>query len=369
MAKKKNGYKRYSANTNADAKAQKRKRIRQFLFSMLVFLLVAATVFFIYIRGGGEITLPENAIGSLITPVQNAFTSATNSVKRFVTSWRDYDELQDAYDALSIENEQMSMELIAAEEAMIENDRLKGMLDARDSYESLEPIYAKVIARDAGPWFKTFSVNRGFNSGVTTGMAVVNGDGLVGRVIEVGLNYSKVITIVDPRSAVACLVQRTRDTGIMRGQIDDSDNTAECFVYYLPNINSISPGDSVMTSGTDSLFPKGLKIGTVSALSLDSGSEGTYAIVTPAVDFQRIEEVFILRTVIETDSDAYLPSIDTTIAPVRTPTPRPGTVVTPTPAPTEDVQYWSRPTSTPDPNSAPERIIIQDLIEDKWAAS
>jgi len=367
MAKKTKRTRRYSANHGADAKKQKSKKIRRYIYAALVFLLVAATVFFLVVRGNGQITLPENAIGSLITPVQNAVSSVTNSVKRLVSNWRDYDDLQDAYDALSFDNEQMRMELISAEEALMENERLKAMLDARDTYTSLDPVYAKVIARDAGTWFQTFSVNRGSSHGVSNGMAVVNGDGLIGRVYEVGLNYSKVITIIDPRSAVACLVQRTRDAGIMRGQITASDDTAECFVYYLPNINSITPGDIVVTSGTDSLYPKGLKIGSVSAVSLDAGSDGTYAIVSPAVDFQRIEEVFILRTVIETDSDV-LPSINLANPNVPTATPRVNVVVTATPAPTED-PYWYRPTPTPGPEDILQNGYIGSLIEDKWAES
>jgi len=145
------------------------------------------------------------------------------------------------------------------------------------------------------------------------------------------------------------------------------DDTAECFVYYLPNINSITPGDVVVTSGTDSLYPKGLKIGSVSAVSLDAGSDGTYAIVSPAVDFQRIEEVFILRTVIETDSDV-LPSINLANPNVPTATPRVNVVVTATPAPTED-PYWYRPTPTPGPEDILQNGYIGSLIEDKWAES
>ena len=225
-----------------------------------------------------------------------------------------------------------------------------------------------MIARDAGPWFQTFSVNRGSSDGVSAGMAVVNGDGLVGRVYEVGLNYSKIITIIDSRSRVACLIQRTRDNGVMRGQISESDSVAECFVYYLPNINSISPGDTVITSGTDSLYPKGLKIGTVSAVSLDAGSDGTYAIVTPSVDFQRIEEVFILRTVIETDSDV-LPSTNFTNANVPTATPKISVATTPTPTPTADPNNWSRPTPTPSPEDLAQQTYIDNLVEDTWAES
>ena len=74
-------------------------------------------------------------------------------------------------------------------------------------------------------------------------------------------------------------------------------------------MNSVVPGDSVITSGTDSLFPKGLHIGTITAVSMDGGSDGSYAVVTPSVDFLHLEEVFVLREVVETDSDTALPSV------------------------------------------------------------
>ena len=368
MANKKTGSKRYSTRKNTGAQKKRRSRLRRILFTILVVLAVAATIFFLVLRSGGQISIFENAVGSFLSPVQNAFHTVTSKVKGTFTNWRNYGALQDDYNALSFENEQLRMELSSAEETAQENERLKVLLDAQDTYDSLDPIYAKVIARDAGPWFKTFSVNRGSNAGVSTGMAVVNGDGLIGRVYEVGLNYAKVITIIDTRSAVACLMQRTRDNGIMRGQISDSDSAAECFVYYLPNVNSISPGDVVVTSGTDSLYPKGLKIGTVSALSLDAGSEGTYAVVSPSVDFQRIEEVFILRTVIETDTD-NLPTVE---KPVQTyqssATAKPGS--TPTPEPTPENNFWSYPTVAPEnPQASYGSFHVGNLIEDTWAAT
>lgn len=371
MAKKKTGNKRYNANRNAGTQKNKRDKIRRTLFAILVFLIVAAVVLTLILRSGDKISISENALGSLITPVQNALTTATDSVKRFIGNWRDYDKLQAEYDMLEMQYQQAQMELVSAEEALLENERLKVQLGATDTYAALDPIYAKVIARDAGPWFETFSINRGSNHGVANGMAIVNGDGLVGRVYEVGLNYAKVISIIDSRSAVACLVQRTRDNGVMRGQISSSDSYAECYVYYLPNINSITPGDTVVTSGTDSLYPKGLKVGTVTALSLDAGSDGTYAIVTPSVDFQRIEEVFVLRTVIESDTD-ILPSV---AQPTNEPyqasaTPKPGTSATAIPSAENTEEIWVRTTPAPDGISGSYTDFkVSDLIEDIWAAS
>lgn len=374
MAKKQDAAKRYSTKRSAAKQKSRKSKIRRILFAILVLLIVGATIFFLVIRSGGKISIFENAVGSVVSPIQNATSGATGAVKGFFSNWRNYGKLQEEYDLLSVENEQLKMEIISAEEALMENERLKALIDARDTYQSLDPIYAKLIARDAGPWFESFSLNRGSNHGVAAGMAVVNGDGLIGRVYEVGLNYSKVISIIDSRSRVACLVQRTRDNGIMRGQIADSDSEAHCFVYYLPNVNNITPGDTVVTSGTDSLYPKGLKIGSVTAVSLDAGSEGTYAVVTPSVDFQRIEEVFILRTVIETDNDnsRNLPTVNTGKDEVygATPTPHPNSMATPTPSPTPQNDYWSYPTVTPSAGANYYgQYMVDKIIEDTWVNS
>ncbi len=357
--KKRKTNKRYARKRSPQEIRLRRIRRRNILFSILVILVVAAVVFFLILRNSNDISLAENGIGSLFSRVQSAFTSATSGVREFVTRWHNYDVLEQEYNELSLKYQEASLQLNAAQEAMQENDRLKNSLDAKSRYESLDPIYARVIARAPGQWFETFSINRGKNDGVSAGMAVVNGDGLVGRVYEAGNNYAKVICIIDTRSAVACMVQSTRDNGIMRGEITQSAVRAECYVYYLPSLNNVVPGDTVITSGTDSLFPKGLHIGTVTAVSMDAGSEGSYAVVAPSVDFQHLEEVFVLREVVETDSDENLPSTVNTMKPVTQATPAPGANVTPTPSPTPAEANWTYPSASVQPQ-------IETLPEDEW---
>ncbi len=365
---KKKDRKRYTTRSarNTQRRGQAVKRV---LITVIILAIVGATVFFLVLRDqSSQISIAENAIGSLLTPVQDALSSAAHSVKGFFTSWRDYDKLQDEYDALSRENQQLSLELDSAEEAVLENERLKALLDATSSYESLDPIYARVIARDAGQWFSTFSINRGTMHGVYTGMAVVNGDGLIGYVHQAGLNYATVYSIIDPRSGLSCLVQRTRDNGIMRGGVTNESDTAECYIYYLPNVNNIVPGDLIVTSGTDSLYPKGLTVGTVTQVSLSAGSEGNYAVVSPAVDFLHIEEVLVLREVVEKTSE--LAAVPTpTPAPTATPSPTPDSdaVLPVNPNTTEEIYVYpsaGQTNATPAPDTDPGRI--EPLPEDSW---
>jgi len=120
------------------------------------------------------------------------------------------------------------------------------------------------------------------------------------------------------------------------------------------------PGDTVITSGTDSLFPKGLHIGTVTAVSMDAGSEGSYAVVSPSVDFKHLEEVFVLREVVETDTDERLPNTAATVIPLSPATPVAGPEATPSPSPTVEAEVWTYPSA-----SAPVAV-IQTLPEDDW---
>ena len=358
--KKSKTNKRYAKKSSPQEIRLRRMRRRGILFSILVIIAVAAVVFFLVLRNSNDISLAENGIGALFSRVQSVFTNATNGVRNFVTRWHNYDKLEADYAELQLENQRLTLQLDAAHEAEMENERLQTLLDAQSQYEALDPIYAKVIARAPGQWFETFSINRGNNDGVSAGMAVVNGDGLIGRVYEAGINYAKVICIIDTRSAVACMVQATRDNGIMRGEVSQSSVRAECYVYYLPSLNNVVPGDAVITSGTDSLFPKGLHIGTVSAVSMDAGSEGSYAVVTPSVDFRHLEEVFVLREVIETDTDEQLPSVEgpRSTASMATPTPNPN--VTPTPSPTPSEAQWSYP------SASASTAVLETLPEDEW---
>lgn len=127
------------------------------------------------------------------------------------------------------------------------------------------------------------------------------------------------------------------------------------------------PGDTLITSGTDSVYPKGLVVGTVTEVSRDSDSSGRYVLAMPTVDFQHIEEVLILRTVVETGED---------LSPVPSPTPRP--LVTPEVQPTdlagvteeepEDNDYFVWPSAAPESGTTPVPV-YEDLPEDTWAGT
>jgi rod shape-determining protein MreC len=128
-------------------------------------------------------------------------------------------------------------------------------------------------------------------------MPVVNGDGLVGRVVAVGAGFCRVITIVDSSSGVAAFVERTRDNGMLSGTISTGDETdALLTMGYLPLDADLIPGDTVMTSGLSGVFPKGIVIGDIVEVSQSSDGMKNEAAIMPRVDFDHLEEVMVITS-------------------------------------------------------------------------
>lgn len=338
-----------------EIKAQRRKnnrsrRVRSAIYTALVVLIVVILIATLFLPS--DTTVAQSGIGAVFSPIQRGMSQVTTFLRGWFGTSSTSEKPEDELETLRNDIELLQIQLSAYEELERENERLGDLLEARSDYEDLDPIFAKVIAKDTGVWFDTFTINKGLNDGVKVNMAVVNGDGLIGRVNTVGYNYCVVVSIIDPRSSIAALISRTRDNGMLQGVNATEGDDTECRMYYLANLGNVNVGDSVYTSGLDSRFPKGLYIGTVTAISRSTQSSEKYVSVHPAVNFSSIEEVFVLRKQVETIDE--LPVVPTpTSIPVLTPEPtatRPDIYTYQTPSIVDDDAPFQYPTATPDPN-------------------
>lgn len=266
------------------------------LFIFLVIALVILGGLAAFTAGNrAAVTWVEDAINTVAQPIQRFSVRASNSIIDF------FERVFKTSDA-DRENEQLKVR-IAQYEIMEnelnnlrqENQRLKELLDYADTVEEYERVTAPVIGRSQGIWFNQFTVGAGRNQGVEEDMAVINGAGLVGRVTSVSANTCKVTAIIDSTSDVSVIVERTRDYGFVRGLLEagGGDDTME--LYFLPMGNDLVPGDVLVTSGADGVFPRGLSVGSVLEVSRSSeDAEDRDDLVSPTVDFLRLEEVVIL---------------------------------------------------------------------------
>lgn len=268
-------------------------RSRGFVILLAVIAVLAILIAVTYDRV--QVTFIEDAVNSVLSPIQSFSVKASNSIIDFferVFSSTDLDKENEQLKVQLAQYEIIENELNTLRE---ENERLKGLLNYTDITQNYTYITARVIGKSQGVWFSEFTVNAGRNDGVMENQAVVNSKGLVGRVSSVSANTCKVTSIIDSTSDVSVMVERTRDYGFARG-ILNVDKNEKLELYYLPSGYDLVPGDNILTSGIGGIFPKGIAIGTVTEVSrANEDTEDRNAIIEPAVDFLRLEEVMIVN--------------------------------------------------------------------------
>jgi rod shape-determining protein MreC len=152
-------------------------------------------------------------------------------------------------------------------------------------------IAAQVIGRDTGNWYRTIILDKGQSDGIQPDMGVITPAGVVGRVVKTTAATSVVLLVTDPNNAIAGLIQRTRDEGIVEGTLQGMAH-----LKYIPLLSNVQPGDRVVTSGLVGGFPRGLAIGTITSIGKEEGALFQSAELTPDVDTNRVEEVLVIQS-------------------------------------------------------------------------
>jgi len=261
------------------------------------FALVLLALVLISFTGEGRMTLTpvEKVVKLVVTPLEtgvstivNGVSNAVNSVFSFGYSAADEKILKERVAKLESENHLLK-------EYEYQNMRLRELLQFKDSVSRYyETVSASVIARNPSNWFQTITVNRGTSDGIKKNMAVVTSQGLVGHVINVTGRSSEVSLIINDSSAVGGLVQVTRTPGIVEGL---TDNSGYLKMIHIATEAPVREKQVVISSGLGGIYPKGLPIGKITDIALESNGLVKYAMIRPFVDFNRLEEVLVIKTV------------------------------------------------------------------------
>ena len=187
---------------------------------------------------------------------------------------------------LEHDNAQLRKWQAVAEQLGYENEMFRRMLKVVPDQRA-EFITARVIADSGGPFIHMVMVNAGESHGVRKGQAVVNHDGLVGRVLEVGKHTARILLLTDLNSRIPVVLEESRDRTILRG-----DNSPHPYLAFLATDARAKPGDRVVTSGEGGMFPPALDVGIVSAVDKDR------ATVQPFVVWERLDYVTVLDYVV-----------------------------------------------------------------------
>jgi rod shape-determining protein MreC len=264
--------------------------IKEYRHYLATLLLVIVPV--IALNAGGkspaEFHSFDKAAVSISAPVQGAIRWSIETAWDGVQSYFLLFHSQQNNQLLALENRRLLNEIAALQEVAKENGRLRQIVDFNAPLEGRK-VVAQVIAQDVSPEFRMIRINKGSREGVEPGMAVIALEGVVGRVIRTGARFADVLSLLDSSSAIDSLLQRDRVRGVVEGQ-----GSQLLSMKYLRRTDDVQEGDLVVSSGIGGLFPKGLTIGKVVSVKKKNFGITQTVEVSPAVDFNRLEEVTVI---------------------------------------------------------------------------
>jgi len=255
------------------------------------------------VKGAGGSTLLETGVLRATSPVLEATRTVGGGVSGVAARLHEIRTARTENVLLRRELESLRGELGRFREAALENERLRRLLEMK---KELAPrsVGATVVAANLSGQTRMIVIDRGTDDGVRPDLPVVAWGGAVGRVIYADSHLAKVRLISDPNGGAAGLVQRSRAQGMVLGRGDGAMALA-----YVPSYEDVVPGDRVVTSGKDGVFPRGFTIGQVVAVGPDTGVSKTIS-VAPEVNFAALEEVLVLvdpRAIAKALSDPSAP--------------------------------------------------------------
>jgi len=236
----------------------------------------------------------EGTAGDALNPLQKIGYTVTNGTKNFVDFFLNFSDVKEENKELTKENNELEAKLTENSDLKVENDRLRLALDFKEQRTNYNFIATNIIHISGGGIIDGYTVDKGQNDGIEKGMVVIASNGLVGKVTTVASNWSIVQAIINENISVGVMVESTRDnTGILEGYKDSSNNNL-VKVSNLPIDSAIKVGDKIITSGVGFLYPKEIQVGEVISVDEDKVKVMKTAIVKPTVDFNKLEELFIV---------------------------------------------------------------------------
>lgn len=239
---------------------------------------------------------PLNTVaGYVFIPMQKGINYVGLWISDKTDNLKDLRDVMEENASLKAQVDELTSELNTIKLEQYELNNLRELLKLDQKYPSYEKVAANVIGKDIGNWFSIFTIDKGTKDGVEIDMNVIAGSGLVGIVTDVGPNYAKVRSIIDDVSKVSGMVLTTSDRCIVHGDLQEMNaNQNILFTDLKDSDDNVAVGDPVVTSNISDKYLQGILVGYINTLGTDSNNLTKSGTVTPAVDFEHIEEVLVI---------------------------------------------------------------------------
>lgn len=233
-------------------------------------------------------------VGYVVIPFQNGISRIGSWISVRVDELgelrivlQENQELKKQIDELTVQNTQLQQD-------KYELNNLRELYKLDEQYSGYEKVGARIIARDSGNWFHAFTIDKGLDDGLRIDMNVIAGGGLVGRIVDIGSNWAKVNAIINDDSNVSGMVLASSDLLTVRGSLQLMKEGCIGFEQLTDSLEQVEVGVKVVTSNISDKYLPSILIGYISEINLDSNNITKSGKITPAVDFEHLEEALVI---------------------------------------------------------------------------
>ncbi len=264
------------------------------LAATVIVLSVAFLGIIIYTINNEQKSAISSGVGSAINPLQKVVYSINNKIKGSLDFFLNFSKIKEENKELTKENIELKNKLLEYDKFKEENERLREVLNFKNSKNNYSYIGCEIIGYSGESFSDGYIIDKGENDGLKKDMIVISDKGLVGQVTSTGTNWAIVESLLNENIAVSVMVDSTRETtGILKGYVTRT-NSGLTKLTNLPLDSEIKEGDVILTSGLGQIYPKEIRVGEVISVETDEIKVMKTAIVKPYVDFDKLEELFVV---------------------------------------------------------------------------
>ena len=262
---------------------------------VLFLLTVVCCVLMLLTFGTNLFHKPFNAaVGYVVVPFQQGISRAGEWLSNRSAELVEIRSLLDENARLKAELAALTEENTMLQQEKYELTNLRKLFELDERYSDYEKTGARIISRDSGNWYANFTIDKGYEDGLSVDMNVIAGGGLVGRISAVGPNWAKVTSIISDNSNVSGAVLATGDKLMVSGDLKLMADGVISFSQLLDSDSRVSVGDKVVTSNISDKYLPNILVGYIHTLSQDANNLTKSGYITPAVDFEHLDEVLVI---------------------------------------------------------------------------
>lgn len=268
---------------------------RSFKFKIILGVLAVLLGVVLYaVTQGGNTTWLSQAFGTVFNPVRQAFSAVSDKIEEGVDTIINAQQYYDENQELRAQIGALNSQLVDYEDTKEELEELRKFLGIKEEHpDFVHSAPCHLISYVTNDPYGAFVIDRGREDGISVNDPVMTGEGLVGVITEVADSYATVRTVLSPDLSIGAVCNRTKDTGIVEGNLHYAAD-GKTKMIYMDKAMTMQQGDLVITAGSSGLFPRGCVIGNVVETGMEESGLSAYAVIQPAVNLERITSVVVL---------------------------------------------------------------------------